>query len=121
MHSRWRINLRRERKATLVKKRAEPTLAEILEGVDIVGTMLDQELPQLKRELAAIKAAVTRPTAGSTRDGQAGSDSDILAALTELKEMLEQQEQRLLKLDARLAQLEAEFPVDGDDSIGEVH
>lgn len=100
------------------KKSAEPpSLGEILEGVDIVGTILDQELPRLQADLKSIKTTIEAvQKAGKLHS----ADSDLLDMLTEIRDMLEQQEHRLIKLDARLAQLEAEF-AQSDGHGPEIH
>lgn len=89
-------------------KQPEPTLGEILSGVDIIGTMLHLDLPKLEAQIQEIKALVT-PAATARPPGRAaqaaGTDPDLSAVLDELKETLQLQNERLLSLERRLSHL----------------
>jgi len=84
-------------------KSPEPTLGEILSGVDIIGTMLHLDLPKLEQQIQEIKALVT-PIRTSDRPVQ-GLDADLAAVLEDLKESLQLQNERLLSLERRLSHL----------------
>lgn len=98
----------------------EATLADILEGVDIVGTILHEELPQLQADLDDVKTAISRLETAYERATSVTS-AELAASLTEIREMLEMQEQRIVKLDVRLAQMAGAGPEDGPDPEKEVH
>lgn len=100
------------------KKKKEPSLLEIVQGVDIVGTMLAMELPRLRADIAELREATAKRSAGA---GPGIAGEEIMAALTELRELLEAQEQRILKLDARLAQLAGTGSRTGPRTGEEVH
>ena len=88
-------------------KQPEPTLGEILSGVDIIGTMLHLDLPKLEAQIQEIKALVA-PAAARTTERPArssGSDPDLSAVLEDLKETLQLQNERLLSLERRLSHL----------------
>jgi hypothetical protein len=91
------------------KRKREITLEEVLEGVDVVGTMLDLELPRLRAEIRQIRARLDRLRPPAAAD-QARADTDDLAcALTEIRELLETQDRRIAALDLRLSRLAAEL------------
>lgn len=83
----------------------EPTLGEILSGVDIIGTMLHIDLPRLETHLQELKTLATAARA-TERPGQITS-ADVAASLEELKEVLQLQNERLLSLERRLSHLTA--------------
>ncbi len=84
-------------------KSPEPTLGEILSGVDIIGTILHLDLPKLEQQIQEIKALVT-PVRTPDRPVQ-GLDADLAAVLEDLKETLQLQNERLLSLERRLSHL----------------
>lgn len=98
----------------------EATLADILEGVDIVGTILHEELPQLQADLDEVKVAISRLETAHER-ATAVSSTELAASLNEIREMLEMQEQRIVKLDMRLAQMAGLEPDESSESEEEVH
>jgi len=85
------------------KPKPDPTLGEILSGVDIIGTMLHLDLPKLEQQIAEIKALVSQASAGERPSPRDTTDAE--AALEEIKEMLQLQGERLLSLERRLAHL----------------
>ena len=85
------------------KPKPDPTLGEILSGVDIIGTMLHLDLPRLEQQLAEIKALVSHASAGERTAPRDVHDAE--AALEEIKEILQLQGERLLSLERRLAHL----------------
>ena len=82
----------------------EEMLKEILEGVDIIGTMLDRELPRLRAELDGYTTDATRRNSGSEHQGSDPSP-ELATALAEIRELLEMQERRLTALDQRISRL----------------
>lgn len=84
-------------------KQPEPTLSEILSGVDIIGTILHLDLPKLEQQIQEIKALVT-PGRVAGRPSPA-IDADMAAVLEDLKETLQLQNERLLSLERRLSHL----------------
>lgn len=87
---------------TPAKPKPDPTLGEILSGVDIIGTMLHLDLPKLEQQLAEIKALLV--TARPVERPQAGAD-ETASALEELKELIQLQGEHLASLERRLAHL----------------
>lgn len=85
------------------KPKPDPTLAEILSGVDIIGTMLHLDLPKLEQQLAEIKVLVSQASPGERSSLRDTNEAE--AALEEIKEMLQLQGERLLSLERRLAHL----------------
>ena len=87
-------------------KQPEPTLGEILSGVDIIGTILHLDLPKLEAQIQEIKALVTPAPATPERTAHGpGIDPDLSAVLEDLKETLQLQNERLLSLERRLSHL----------------
>ena len=87
-------------------KQPEPTLGEILSGVDIIGTILHLDLPKLEAQIQEIKALVTPAVRSPERAAHSsGPDPDIAAVLEDLKETLQVQNERLLSLERRLSHL----------------
>jgi hypothetical protein len=88
------------------KKEAGPEaiLADILQGVDIVGTILHEDLPRIQSDLEDVKIALARLENAHERAATV-STAELAAALGEIRELLEMQEQRIVKLDMRLSQL----------------
>lgn len=99
---------------------SDATLVDILEGVDIVGTILHEELPLLQADLDELKVAVARIETAHERATSVTS-AELAASLNEIREMLEMQEQRIVKLDMRLAQMAGPDTDDEPDSEEEVH
>jgi hypothetical protein len=96
-----------EKKQAVAKGKPEPTLGEILSGVDIVGTMLHLDLPRLEQHLQEIKALVAGSRAGAPagRAGDPVSAAELAAVLEDLKEAVQLQNERLLSLERRLSHL----------------
>lgn len=87
------------------KPKPDPTLGEILSGVDIIGTMLHLDLPRLEQQIQEVRALVT-PAPTRAGGGAGGAASlEITAVLEDLKEMLQLQNERLLSLERRLSHL----------------
>jgi hypothetical protein len=88
------------------KKEAGPDalLTDILQGVDIVGTILHEDLPKIQTDLEDVKIALARLENAYERATSVTS-AELAASLAEIRELLEMQEQRIVKLDVRLAQL----------------
>lgn len=84
-------------------KSPEPTLGEILSGVDIIGTMLHIDIPRLEAHLQELKslAAASRTPERPVEN----SAVDLTAALEDMKEALQLQNERLLSLERRLLHL----------------
>ena len=86
----------------------EEMLESIEKGVDIVGTMLHQDLPRVFEELAGIRAqlaALRSPRGAGSPDPQ-----DEETTLGDIRELLELQERRLAALEARLARTQERPP-----------
>jgi len=98
----------------------DATLADILEGVDIVGTILHEELPQLAADIDELKVALARLENAHERATSVTS-SELAASLNEIRELLEMQEQRIVKLDMRLAQMAGPATDKDSDPEEEVH
>lgn len=81
---------------------ADPSLGEILSGVDIIGTMLHLDLPRLELQIAEIKSLLS--TAAPEKPARTDS-GDTATALEELKEMIQLQGEQLLSLERRLLHL----------------
>jgi len=79
-------------------------LADILQGVDIVGTILHEDLPKIQADIEDVKIALARLETAHERASSVSS-AELAASLGEIRELLEMQEQRIVKLDTRLAQL----------------
>jgi hypothetical protein len=86
-------------------KQPEPTLGEILSGVDIIGTMLHLDLPKLEQQLAEIRKLVTPASVGDRLARPEATDT--AAALEEIRDQLQVQGERLLALERRLLHLTA--------------
>ena len=93
----------------MAKQVPEPSLHEVLAGVDIIGTILNTDLPRLERELGALRADLTRSSvsgesaAASSRKGP----DDMSATLEEIRDLLQLQLDRLDALERRVAHLAA--------------
>jgi hypothetical protein len=90
---------------SVAKPKPEPTLGEILSGVDIIGTMLHIDIPRLEQQIQEIKAFVAPGRPGERT--AAGATGEIAAALEDIKETLQLQNERLLSLERRLSHLTA--------------
>lgn len=89
--------------STAKPKKADPILAEILSGVDIIGTMLHLDLPRLEGQLSEIKALVSSASPGQR--AARPDTTEAAALLEEIKEMVQVQGEQLLALERRLAHL----------------
>jgi hypothetical protein len=98
----------------------DATLADILEGVDIVGTILHEELPQLQADIDELKIALARLENAHERATSVTS-AELAASLNDIRELLEMQEQRILKLDMRLAQMAGPEPDEDPEPEEEVN
>lgn len=88
----------------MAKKVPEPSLREVLSGVDIVGTMLNTDLPRLERELGAIRAELARQAVSGAPARQKAPD-EIAVTLEEIRDLLQVQLERLDALERRVAHL----------------
>jgi len=91
-------------------KAAKDPLLEILQGVDMVGTMLHTDIPRVLEELNRIRTLVevrqTVPDSGPPTSVAISSGSeDATLLLLEIRELLEAQDRRMAALDQRLARL----------------
>jgi hypothetical protein len=87
----------------VTKPKADPTLGEILSGVDIIGTMLHIDMPRLEQQIQEIKALLSAPRPGE--HALQGESGETASALEDIKEMLQLQNERLLSLERRLSHL----------------
>jgi len=89
----------------MAKRDKEVTLEDVLEGVDVVGTMLDLELPRLRADIQQIQRQLDRQRTPSSADQRTSGTDDLACTLTEIRELLEGQERRIAALDLRLSRL----------------
>ena len=85
-------------------------LLDILQGVDMVGTMLHTDIPRVLEELNRIRTLVEAsqvvPDSGPPASVAMSSGSDdATALLLEIRELLEAQDRRMAALEQRLARL----------------
>jgi hypothetical protein len=91
----------------VAKEIAEPSLREVLSGVDIIGTILNTDLPRLEKELGAIRAELAQQNLAGNPGGLKtpnGSD-DITVTLEEIRDLLQVQLERMDALERRVAHL----------------
>jgi hypothetical protein len=91
----------------VAKEVPEPSLREVLSGVDIIGTMLSTDLPRLERELGAIRAELARHSvsADPATPKSPRTADDITVTLEEIRDLLQVQLERLDALERRVAHL----------------
>ena len=89
------------------KPKPDPTLSEILSGVDIIGTMLHLDLPKLEQQIQEIRTLVTPTPSRAGEHAGLGASNEITVVLEDLREMLQLQNERLLSLERRLSHLTA--------------
>jgi chromosome segregation ATPase len=83
-------------------KTAVPDISEVMTGVDMIGTILDLELPKLENRLKDIKGqldTVLQPES----PGKKIELSELANSINELRDMVESQERQIAALDMRLA------------------
>ena len=80
------------------------TLSEILEGVDIIGTLIDTELPALRTDIAEIKSQLVGRAPNLSPNTESGL-AELALVLVEIREMIEDQERKIAALDRRLTRL----------------
>jgi hypothetical protein len=91
----------------MAKEVPEPSLREVLTGVDIIGTILHTDLPRLEAELSAIRSDLARqPPSGpsDSRNVLRGSE-EMTVTLEEIRDLLQLQLDRLDVLERRVAHL----------------
>lgn len=88
----------------MAKKVPEPSLREVLSGVDIIGTILNTDLPRLERELGAIRADLARQAVSGVSAKQKAPD-EISVTVEEIRDLLQVQLERLDALERRVAHL----------------
>jgi len=91
----------------VAKEITEPSLREVLSGVDIVGTMLNTDLPRLEKELGAIRAELARQnqSGDNTLQTPQKAPDEITGTLEEIRDLLQLQLGRLDALERRVAHL----------------
>ena len=85
----------------------EPTQSlegEILQGVDMIGTMLHDDIPRLEEELKAIRARLEERPAAVAEVASTTAPDDVQQALEELRDLIQLQTQRIEALERRVAQ-----------------
>ena len=78
-------------------------------GVDVVGTMLDLELPRLRADIRRIQQRLDHLGAPMPQAQRPTDATDVTAILTEIRELLEAQERRIAALDLRLSRLASDM------------
>jgi hypothetical protein len=89
----------------MAKHKREVTLEDVLEGVDVVGTMLDLELPRLRADIQEICRRLDLLSPSPPAETRPVSTDDLTGTLTEIRELLEAQDRRIAALDLRLSRL----------------
>jgi hypothetical protein len=79
----------------------------VLSGVDVIGTILNTDLPRLEKELGAIRAALASQakTGNRTLPGSPKAPDEITVTLEEIRDLLQLQLGRLDAVERRVAQL----------------
>ncbi len=84
-----------------------PDINEVMTGVDMIGTILDTELPKLENQLKDIKGQLDTMLQPEG-PGKKIELAELANSINELRDMVESQERHIAALDMRLARFAGE-------------
>jgi len=93
-----------EEQAMAKPKTDVPTMGEVMTGIDMVGTILDIELPKLSDQLKSIQNSLHTRTQPEG-PGKKIELAELAESIHDLRDMIESQERQIAALHTRLARL----------------